>query len=123
MYTKTQTAETLVDAMVTEGIADHFATNMCTDVLPPWTDAFTPEQSERLWPRIRRRLEVSDMNEIRRMLFGDSDRIPTWTGYKYGYQIVETYLEKHGGVEPTSLVGLSAKTIFEGARFDPTRTR
>ena len=68
MYTKTQTAETLMDAMVAEGIADHFATGMLADLRPPWTDAITSEQSQRLWPRVRRRLKISDMNEIRRIL-------------------------------------------------------
>lgn len=117
MYVKSQTPETLLDAMVAEGIADHFATRMSSNPPPPWTDALTAPQATHLWPRVRRRLEVSDMNEIRRVLFGDGDRIPTWTGYTLGYRIVNGYLQNHPAAQFGALVGLSGKAVFEGSGF------
>ena len=113
MYIKTQTPETLLDAMVAEGLADRFAIGLYPDTRPPWTNALSDEQVQHLWPRVRRRLGAADMTEIRRLLFGDNDRIPMWTGYTFGYRIVESYLQRHPGSRPAGLVGTPGKTIFE----------
>jgi len=122
VYTKTQTPETLMDAMVAEGIADHFALSLFPTPCPPWTAKFEPDLSQRLWPRVRRRLDVSDMNEIRRFLFGDGDRVPTWTGYKYGYQIVAGYLQKNPKARPVNLVGLPSNIIFQASTLGTHQT-
>ena len=119
VYMKTQEPETLLDALVAEGMADVFATGLNEDVHPPWSSALTPDLERRLWPRVHRRLGVSDTTEIRRILFGDNDRIPLWTGYTYGYRIVTSYLEAKPDAQPASLVALSAKAIFEGSGYDP----
>ena len=60
LYMKTQEPETLLDAMVTEGVADRFARQIHKDMIPPWTDALDPELERRLWPRVHRRFAVSD---------------------------------------------------------------
>ena len=119
IYQKSQEPETLLDAMVAEGIADAFAMELYTDLIPPWTHALTPEATERVWPKVRRRLTVSDASEIRRMLFGDNDRIPIWTGYSIGYSTVRGYLDGHPTAKPASLVGLTAKTIFQASGYQP----
>ena len=119
VYMKTQEPETLLDAMIVEGLADAFATQGYPDMSPPWTRALSPELENRLWPRVHRRLRVSDSVEIRRVLFGDNDRIPPWTGYTFGYRIATSYLENHPDVQPVNLVSLSAKTIFESSGYTP----
>ncbi|MBI4298995.1 MAG: hypothetical protein HY666_04455, partial [Chloroflexi bacterium] len=43
---------------------------------------------------------------------------PQWTGYTIGFQIVHSYLERHPGVRPASLVGLHARSIYEGAGYE-----
>ena len=65
---------------------------------------------------MRRRLAVSDTSEIRRLLFGDNDRIPPWTGYTLGYKLVRGYLDRHP-VKPSSLVSMTARAIFEGSGY------
>lgn len=35
--------------------------------------------------------------------FGIGDSIPTWTAYSVGYDIVNTYLNKHPGRKPSDL--------------------
>ena len=72
-----------------------------------------------MWPRVQRRLSVSDTTEIRRMLFGDGDRVPLWTGYTFGYDIVKSYLESHPDAQPANLTGLPASVIFEASGYDP----
>ena len=119
VYVKTQEPESLLDAMVAEGLADVFATHIHPDARPPWVDALSPELELRLWPRVRRRFGVSDPNEIRRVLFGDGDRIPPWTGYTIGYRIVTRYLQVNPEVQPASLVGLPAAGILEASSYEP----
>ena len=120
VYQKSQEPETLLDAMVAEGIADTFALELCPDLDPPWTHALTPEAEESVWPKVRRRLAVSDTSEIRRVLFGDNDRIPVWTGYTIGHKIVRGYLELQATARPSSLAGLTARTIFEASGYSPS---
>ena len=120
IYTKTQEPETLLDALVAEGLADVFATGEFPRVTPPWTDALAPEVEGRLWPRIHRRLGVSDPNEIRRVLFGDGDRMPLWAGYTIGFRIVKGYLASNPSAQPASLIGAPAAAIFRGSGYEPT---
>ena len=120
VYQKSQEPETLLDAMVAEGIADAFALELYPDLEPTWTHALTPEAEELVWPKVRRRLAVSDTSEIRRVLFGDNDRIPVWTGYTIGFKIVRGYLELQPTARPASLAGLAARTIFEASGYSPS---
>ena len=120
VYVKTQEPETLLDAMVAEGLADVFSMQLQEGPGPPWVDALAPEVERRIWPRVHRRFGVSDTVEIRRMIFGDNDRIPIWTGYTFGYRIVTRYLQANPDVRPASLVGLPASAIYEGSGYDPS---
>ena len=120
VYVKTQEPETLLDAMVAEGLADVFSMQLQEGPGPPWVDALAPEVERRIWPRVHRRFGVSDMVEIRRVIFGDNDRIPIWAGYTFGYRIVTRYLQANPGVHPASLVGLPASAIYEGSGYDPS---
>ena len=67
---------------------------------------------------MHRRLGVSDPTEIRRILFGDNDRIPQWAGYSFGYRIVGGFLEANPGTDLTGIMDLPAKAIFEGSGFE-----
>ena len=107
----------VLDAMVAEGIADSFAARLLPNTSPHWTHALDDEQREHTWPRIMRRLSVPDTSEIRRVIFGDNDRIPTWTGYTFGFDIVQSYLKSKPDTTLANLVGTPARTIFEGSRF------
>ena len=117
IYLKTQEPETLMDAMIAEGVADSFAGELYPQCSPPWTDALHGEGEARTWRKVYRRLQAGDTTEIRRVLFGDNDRIPQWTGYTLGYRIAQGYLEAHPQARPANLVGLSSKAIFEGSSY------
>ena len=119
MYMRTQKPETLLDALVAEGLADAFATQVRGDMRPPWIDALDRRAEQHVWPRVHRRLSVSDPVEIRRFLFGDNDRVPLWTGYTIGYRVVARYLESHPGAHPAGLVSMPASAVFEGSGYAP----
>ncbi len=118
VYLKTQEPETLLDAMVAEGIADSFARGLYPQCSPAWIQALPGEREKRVWLKVRRRLQVADPTEIRRVLFGDNDRIPQWTGYTVGYRVVQGYLKAHPQAQPAQLVGLTARAVFQGSGYE-----
>lgn len=120
LFAKTNEPETLLDALVAEGVADTFALALYPDRNPPWTHALSPQEEARLWPRIRRRLQTSDPSEIRRFIYGDGDRVPLWTGYTVGYRMVQAYRARHPAVGPADLVAISARTLYEASGYAPT---
>ena len=118
VYLKTQEPETLLDAMVVEGIADVFAQEVYPQNEPLWVRSLSEEAESRIWPKVKRRLKVSDPNEIRRFVSGDGDRVPQWLGYALGHRIVRAYLQRHPDVRPASLVGMQASAIFAASGYD-----
>ncbi|MCH8063055.1 MAG: hypothetical protein IH861_11190 [Chloroflexi bacterium] len=117
IYLRTQEPETLLDALIAEGLADTFASQVLPDIEPLWTKAPFDSREAVVWRRVHRRLGVSDPIEIRRILFGDNDRIPQWAGYSFGYRIVGSFLEANPGTDLTGLMDLPAKAIYEGSGF------
>ncbi len=118
VYVKTEEPDTLLDAMLTEGVADAFAREIYPDRLPRWLTELTAEDEAAVWPQIQRRLDITDPGEIRRYLFGDSDRVPLWAGHAIGYGIVKSYLQRHPNARPASLVGLQSHVIYEESGYE-----
>ena len=118
VYMKTQRPETLLDAMVAEGIADCFAQERLDGARPRWMESYDESVSPRMWPRVHRRFGVSDSAEIRRFLFGDGDRVPAWTGYALGYTIVRRFLDRNPNVGVRHLVSMNAADVYHGSGIE-----
>ena len=118
VYMKTQRPETLMDAMVAEGIADCFARERLGGARPRWMESYDESDSPRMWPRVHRRFGVSDSAEIRRFLFGDGDRVPAWTGYALGYTIVRRFLDRNPNVSVRHLVSMTASDVYDGSGIE-----
>jgi uncharacterized protein YjaZ len=115
VFIKSGEPETMLDAMVAEGMADVFARSLLPDWKPAWLDGMDHAALAALLPRIARRITSSDPSETRRFVFGDGDRIPQWAGYQVGYLICKGYMERHKGARPAALVGMSAAAIYRGS--------
>ena len=83
----------------------------------PAVNALDDEETERIWPSIRRRLRVSDPTEIRRILFGDNARVPQWAGYTLGYRMVMSYLERQPDSTLAQAGLLPGSAILAGSRY------
>ena len=118
VYMKTQRPETLLDAMIAEGISDCFARECLDGARPRWMDAEGDIDIEKMWPRLHRRFAISDATEIRRFLFGDGDRVPAWTGYALGYMIVRRFLDNNPGATMMRLVSMPASDVYDGSRIE-----
>ncbi len=118
VYMKTQQPETLLDAMVAEGISDCFAQECLNGARPRWMDTQDEVKPRRMWPRLHRRFGISDTTEIRRFLFGDGDRVPAWTGYTLGYMIVRRFLDNNPGTSMMRLVSMPASDMYHDSGIE-----
>lgn len=83
--------ETLFEAFITEGLADHFQMEVTQGTPPLWVSTFNSEELKDLEhlaePEYWRAYNHNDW------FFGSKDKkIPRWAGYALGYRLVERYL-------------------------------
>jgi hypothetical protein len=101
---------TLAEALVTEGLADHFAAEAFPDTPPqPWDHALSAEQEAELWRKAQPILDVPG-GYNHPVWFRGSGSLPRWAGYTLGYRIAEAYLGDD--FSASSAVGTEAETVI-----------
>jgi hypothetical protein len=111
---------TLLQAMVSEGLADAFA----GQVFPagpsmPWDHALSPATERVVWAFARPRLGHLQNSGRHAEWFYGTGPVPRWAGYTIGYDIVESYLRSHPGTTPASITDLPARRILRESTFRP----
>jgi uncharacterized protein YjaZ len=102
---------TLADALVSEGLADHFADEAFPATPPkPWDEALPPAQEEALWLRARPILHRKDGYDHGAWFFGRGDLL-RYAGYRLGYGIVDAYLG--GGRTAADAVAVDAGEVTD----------
>jgi Predicted Zn-dependent protease (DUF2268) len=101
---------TLLEAMVSEGLADHFSIELMGAPVPPWSDAFPRDQTEGYLGLARPELDTTSYDH-ERWFFGPSPPLPRWTGYTLGFRLVEAYQAAHPGATAASLVDTPASAF------------
>jgi len=104
--------DTLLEAMIFEGLADHFAEEVIGRNRPSvYSSALTPEQKEIFLKKASLEwLQPTYDNDL--WFFGSKpDVIPRWTGYTLGYDLVATYLHNHPEISASKLATADA-TLF-----------
>ncbi len=99
---------TLLEAMVSEGLADHFASDVYAEPLPPWAIALSDPEIAAWIARARPDFDSSSYSHSA-WFFGSTPAIPMWTGYTLGYRLVDDYREAHPGSTGASLVNAPAR--------------
>lgn len=111
--------QSLAEAIVSEGLADHFAVEVYGPPAGIWTRALSDRQFDTL-----RKLALTDPcwkrpGATRAWLAGSRKRrIPRWTGYALGWRAVAGYLARHGGTRASQLASIPALSILRGAGPD-----
>jgi len=99
---------TLLESMVSEGLADHFALELLGGENPPWTEAFPESQTDFYLARARPLLDSTAFN-FDDWFFGPSVDLPRWTGYTLGYRLVRDYQDRNPNRSAASLVNTPAE--------------
>ncbi len=103
--------ETLGEALVTEGLADHFDVEMTGDLPQRWAEALSAEEIERMLERARPLLSKPYSHHA--WFFGsDVERLPKWGGYALGYFLVGKYLAAHPDAHASMLHRTPARDIL-----------
>lgn len=100
--------ETLLDALVTEGLADHFDIEVFNGKPQPWSVAFTPEELDKIRIKAEKEFDNKDYDHFAWFYGNEELSIPEWAGYSLGFQIIKDYLKRNPDKKPSQLY--AAKT-------------
>ena len=101
---------TLLEALITEGLADHFSIEAGAREIPPWSRALSAAERTKLLKRAKRFFSRS-YNHADWFFGSTENQIPRWTGYSLGYDLVGEYLKAHPNAKASSLVSTKASVI------------
>lgn len=101
---------TLLENMVSEGLADHFAIELLGGSIRPWSNAFPRDQTDDYLARALPELDSTTF-DFRAWFFGIGSELPPWVGYTLGYRLVEGYKAANPGRSAASLVDTSAEAF------------
>ena len=88
--------KTLLEAMVSEGLADHFDIELNDRKPNPWSVAVNEEQTAALLEKATLEFE-NESYDHSAWFFGSEDKgIPRWAGYSLGFTLVGNYMKKSG---------------------------
>ena len=92
---------TLLQAVVSEGLADHFSIELTGIEPPPWSIALTNDELQN-WIDAAGNSWSQPYNHGAWFL-GTDPNIPRWTGYSIGFELVKNYLLNNPGRLPSNL--------------------
>ncbi|MDP3987732.1 MAG: DUF2268 domain-containing putative Zn-dependent protease [Candidatus Levybacteria bacterium] len=102
--------ETLFEALITEGLADHFDMEINNINNPePWDTALNEEQLAEVTTKAQKEFDNKDYNH-NEWFFGSKEKgIPRWAGYTLGFKLVEGYLKRNPDKKPSQLYNAQAE--------------
>ena len=88
--------KTLLEAVVSEGLADHFDIEVNGGMPKPWSVAVQGLELEKI--KEMAKADFSNINYNHQAWFfgSESERIPRWAGYSIGFEMVKNYKIKSG---------------------------
>ena len=93
---------TLLQAMVSEGLADHFSIEVFGIEPPLWSIALTEEEIPE-WIDMASQSWNETEYDHSKWFFGTTSEVPRWAGYSMGYELVRKYLEENTAERPSDL--------------------
>lgn len=108
---------TLLDNMVTDGMADNFAAHMTGGGLQSF--GIPSDEEARVWAQFKPDINNYANPNQEADMFGDpAQGIPDAAGYQIGDHIVLGYIQRHPNVTFDQLAGMDANTIYAGSGYD-----
>lgn len=102
---------TLSQALISEGLADHFSVEV-TGISPPrWSVAVQGQELQDLIGTASQTWNESSYGHPK-WFFGTTNEVPRWAGYSMGYKLVNDYLENHPNTQPSDLVDEPAESFL-----------
>lgn len=109
---------TLLDYLILEGRADSFANIVYPEAEVSHTTSISLSQERKLWEKIKPNLDSTDTNYNQKVIFGDYEEFPHWTGYTIGYNIVQEYIKNNPKVSIEEWTNMEVKDILENSGYE-----
>jgi uncharacterized protein YjaZ len=103
--------ENLFECMISEGLACHFAIEVCKIDTPDYCKALSNERFKE-WKEKAERVWLDKEFDYLEWFVGLKKTIPANTGYTIGFAIVSEYLKKHPGITAASLYATPASAFL-----------
>jgi len=111
--------DTLLEAMVFEGLADHFAQEVTRRDKPSvYSCALTPEQKKIFLKKASEEWSRPNYNNSLWFFGSNPDIIPRWTGYTIGYDLVGAYLRANPGSSASKLADSDASLFLNTSLYN-----
>jgi len=106
--------ETLLEALVTEGLADCFELEVTGLKCQPWDEALSKKKTDLLLKESETEFDTKYSHQD--WFYGSEKRnIPRWAGYSLGFKIVDKYLRENPDKKPSNLYSADAEIFRETA--------
>ncbi|WP_370476502.1 DUF2268 domain-containing putative Zn-dependent protease [Tamlana flava] len=102
----------LLQAMVTEGLADSFSVEIFGIAPPIWCTALSTSDLE-YWKETASSIWNDTTYNHDEWFFGVSNDIPRWTGYSVGFKLAQDYLEQNPSLRASDVVDEPASSFVE----------
>ena len=104
--------DTLFDALVTEGLADHFLCQVTGEAPEPWAVSLS-DDALASWLEKARPSFDDETYSHEDWFFGCAEKgMPKWLGYALGYEIVKRYLAAYPGETAARLVNANSDNFL-----------
>lgn len=103
---------TLLEVIVTEGLATVFADEQWKGYQAPWSN-YSPKEISNLLDIFKQRKKSNDSTYNHEEWFYGAGKLPRWIGYKIGSYIVKTFRKKYSNMDWEKIVTMSVKEIMK----------
>lgn len=101
--------KSLLAAMVSEGLADHFDLEVNGGGLRLWDVALGNKQMLELGEKAKKEYQNENYNHNEWFFGLKEGTIPRWAGYSLGFKLVGDYLVRNPGLKPSKLYDIKAE--------------
>lgn len=105
--------KTFLEAMISEGLADHFDEEISKEEPQAWSKSLNPKQIDRFLGLAREDFHNKNYNHTDWFFGSKTRKIPKWTGYSLGYYLVGEYLKRNPGKNPSDIYNLIASQFIK----------
>ena len=116
---KTGRPDTLLDAVLNEGISDAFASSIQPSFTPNWIHPLPIQQETLVWEAMSELLHSEDPMIIRSFLAGSTPTLPDWAGQYLGYKIVTQFIINNPSTHFEDLYTLGSEFIYNNSGYKP----
>jgi hypothetical protein len=102
-------------ALVSEGLADHFAEELFGPPPLPWTAPLSPEERAAVVARAEPLLWAPRYDHAAWFFADGRGALPRWAGYRLGYMLVAAHRAANPMALPSGLAGAPARDLLDDA--------